>query len=550
MKLNNRYFLLVVILILPVAFAGAHPGQRLQAQTSDSSSRREIAEDFAAALAVARENYAGQVDYDKITKASILGMLHTLDPHSSYFDRKEWETFMSEQRSRYFGIGSTIAQRNGKVFVVSPFKDTPSYRAGVRYGDQIVEVNGESTEGWSSQQVSSKLLGPEGTQVVVKVARLGSPQPVEYKLTRAAVPLPSITDSHMLNKETGYISLERGFNTTTSDEMRRAVDGLKEQGMTSLVLDLRNNRGGLVDQAWKVSSMFLYRGQKVVTMRGRPQVFQARDMLAWSNTPDEFPLVILINRGTASASEIVAGALQDHDRARIVGENSFGKGLVQNVFTLSDGAGLTLTTGHYYTPSGRLIQREYAGKSFYDYYLKRGDKAAVERTETRQTDSGRTVFGGGGIDPDVEVKFPTRDIETQNYWLQPVFQFSRSLVAGQISGLGEYKIDKPANHTHKLQPGDYPSNDKVFAAFKKFIKETPDLKVEEARLEKDSEIIKRMIRTEVVTAAFGQEVARQVLLDGDAQLKAAVGEVPKARAMVDELRRVRAASRGGETRRN
>jgi carboxyl-terminal processing protease len=550
MKSKTRYLLLVVALVMPLTFAGAHSGQRLQGLATEGPSRQEIAEDFAGALSVAKENYAGSIDYERVTKSSILGMLHTLDPHSSYFDRKEWETFMSEQRSRYSGIGSIIAQRNGKVYIMSPFDGTPAYRAGIRYGDQIVEVNGESTEGWSSQQVSSKLLGPEGTQVSVKVARLAVTQPVEFKLTRAAVPLPSITDYHILGSGVGYISLERGFNTTTAEEMRRAIETLREQGMNSLVLDLRNNRGGLVDQAWKVSSMFLYRGQKVVTMRGRPQVFQPRDMVALSSTPEDFPLVVLINRGTASASEIVAGALQDHDRARIVGENSFGKGLVQNVFTLSDGSGLTLTTGHYYTPSGRLIQREYAGRSFYDYYLKRGDKEAVERTETKQTDSGRKVFGGGGIDPDVDVKLPTHDIEVQNYWLQSVFQFARVLVAGQIPGLTEFKIERSADHNHRLQSSEYPINDKVYVAFKKFVQEHPDLKIETARIDKDAENIRRMIRTEVVTAAYGQEVARQVVLEGDVQLKAAVGEVPKAKAMVEDIRRVRASSRGADIRRN
>src|SRR6185503_1624630 len=288
----------------------------------------------------------------------------------------------------------------------SPFEGTPAQRGGIRYGDQIVAINGESTDGWTSRQVSDKLIGPEGTPVTVKVSRPGVSQPVEFRFVREAVPLPSVSNFYLATNGVGYINFDRGFNTTSFDEIRSAIRDLQAQGMTALVLDLRSNRGGLVDQAQKIANIFLYKGQKIVTMRGRPNRFPTREFVAYNNEPADYPLVVLIDRGSASASEIVAGALQDHDRAVIVGENSFGKGLVQSEFPLSDGSGLWLVTGHFYTPSGRLIQRDYAGRSFYDYYLKRGDKEAVQRTEEKRTDSGRTVYGGGGIDPDVAVKIP------------------------------------------------------------------------------------------------------------------------------------------------
>ena len=419
MKLRNRYWLLVTALIIPITFAGAHPGQR-NGGADDAPTRQRIADDFAKAILVAKDNYAGQVDLNKATKASILGMLHTLDPHSNYFDPKEWEKVQQDQRSRYSGIGSTIAQRNDKVYIVSPFDATPAHRGGVRYGDQIVEINGESTEGWSSQQVSNKLIGPEGTSVTVKVARLGVAQPLEFKFVREGVRLDSVTNYYMAGNGIGYINFDRGFNFTSYDEIRTALAELQKQGMTSLVLDLRSNPGGLVDQAKKITNLFLFRGQSIVTLRGRPQVFPTREEVANNNNPDEFPIVVLINSRSASASEIVAGALRDHDRAVIVGENSFGKGLVQSVFPLSDGSGLWLVTGHFYTPSGRLIQRAYANRSFYDYYLKRGDKDAVQRTEEKRTDTGRTVYGGGGIQPDVLVKFPPQEIELQRTWIESV----------------------------------------------------------------------------------------------------------------------------------
>jgi carboxyl-terminal processing protease len=537
---------------MPLTFAGAHSGQRAQAQSDDDTpARKKIAEDFTKAILVAQENYAGKVEWDRLTKASILGMLHTLDPHSGYFDRKEWEDFQNDQRSRYFGIGSVIAQRNGKVYITSPFNGTPAHRSGIRFGDQIIEVDGQSTEGWSSSQVSSKLLGSVGTPVTVKLSRLGVAQPLEFKLVRAEVSLPSIPNYFLLANGVGYVSMSRGFNTTTDRELRDALRELKEHGMTSLLLDLRGNRGGLVEQAFRVSNNFLYRGQKVLSMRGRPDVFPNRDFTANNPSPEDYPMVVLINRSSASAAEIVAGALQDHDRARLVGENSFGKGLVQTVFTLSDGSGLTLTTGHYYTPSGRLIQRDYSGKSFYDYYLQRGDKDVVNRNDEKHTDAGRTVYGGGGIQPDVAVKLPARELELGRFWIEPVFQFARVLVAGQVPGLGEFKVDHNADHNHRLGEEEYVVSPKVLAAFKVFLREHKDLKVDEARVDKDADFLKTQIRSEVVTAAYGQEASLQVLLERDVQMQHAIAELPKAKAMAEDIRRERAAAaRGGEIRRN
>lgn len=550
MKLRNRHWLLVSALMIPITFAGAHPAQRLLGmRDDDSTNRQRIAGDFANAILVAKDHYAGQIDLNKATKASILGMLHTLDPHSNYFDQKEWEKVQQDQRSRYSGIGSTIAQRNDKVYIMSPFDGTPAHRGGVRYGDQIVEINGESTDTWNSQQVSAKLIGPEGTSVTVKVARLGETQPLEFKFVREAVKLDSVTNYYMIGNGAGYINFDRGFNFTSYDEIRSALADLEKQGMTSLILDLRSNPGGLVEQAKKITNLFLYRGQPIVTLRGRPQVFPTREEVATNNKPEEFPIVTLINSRSASASEIVAGALQDHDRAVIVGENSFGKGLVQSVFPLSDGSGLWLVTGHFYTPSGRLIQREYNNRSFYDYYLKRGDKEAVQRTEEKRTDTGRTVYGGGGIEPDVVVKFPPHETELQRVWIESVFQFTRSLVAGKIAGQSEFKIDGVCDHKHRLTARDYPVGDKVLAAFKTFLREHKELKADESRVDKDADWLKRRIRYEVTTAAFGEENARAALADGDVQLQRAIAELPKAKTLSEDIRRIRAANRG-DNRRN
>jgi len=549
MKFKQRLGLLILSLVLPLTFAGAHSGQRYQSQ-SDAAARQRIAEDFSSAILVAKDNFAGQIDFNKVTKASITGMLRTLDPHSMYFDRQQWEDFQNDQSSRYYGIGSTIIQHSGKVYIVSPTEGTASFRAGLRYGDHIAGINGESTDGWSQAQVRSKLLGPEGTTVTVKISRLGVTQPLEFKLIRGSVPLPSVANYFMMGNGVGYINLERGFNTTTYDEVRSAIQELRQRGMSSLVLDLRGNHGGLVEQAHRVSNLFLYRGQKILAMRGRQNVFPNREYVANNTMPEDYPIVVLINRLSASAAEIVAGALQDHDRARLVGENSFGKGLVQSPFPLSDGSALVLTTGHYYTPSGRLIQRDYSGRSFYDYNLKRGENGT--HTDQKHTDSGRTVFGGGGIDPDVEVKIrvPQHEFELQRVWFDPVFEFTHRLMAGQVAGLGEFKLDRQANHHHQLEPNEYLVNEKVLSAFKAFLGEHKEFKLDTARADKDVEFVRRQIRYEAVTAAYGVEAAYEVLLETDLQMQRALSEIPNAKIMAEDVRRLRAGRDTGEPRRN
>ena len=542
MQSRNRYFSLLLAAGMLLTFSGAHSVQRAQGNfdQEDAAAESKVMSGFQSALSLAVANYAGTLDPEKVMESSIEGMLHTLDPHSSYFDRKAWQAFQSEQRSTYSGIGATIGPRNGKVYITSPFDRTPAHKAGILYGDQIVEVNGESTTGWAYQQVSAKLLGPKGTKVTVKVLRAGNPNPLEFSLTRDSVPLPSIANSFMLAPGIGYINLQRGFNTTTAEEMSLALRELREQGMTQLIFDLRGNRGGLVDQAYKVANDFLYSGQRIVLMRGRPAVFQTSDLKARNTQPNDAPMVVLIDRGTASAAEIVAGALQDHDRAVLVGENSFGKGLVQSPYTLRDGSGLVLTEGKYYTPSGRLIQRDYSNRYFYDYYLQRGDKEALEHQprEEKHTDSGRPVYGGDGISPDVDAKVPTRYVELLRTWNDPVFAFTRELVEGQIPGLPEFKIDHSADHSHQIKDSDYPVTAKVLDAFKKFLHEHKDLNgPDDARIDKDSDFVKLRIRYEICTAAYGTEPAYQVQLHSDPQMQTALSQLPKARTLVDDIRR-------------
>jgi carboxyl-terminal processing protease len=548
MRLKLRYFLLALALLAPLALAGAQSAPQSTAEAAKSAAeingaKARLVDSFVTALSVLKEQYAGNLDFDRITKASILSMVHTLDPHSSYFDPREWDKYKSEQNSHYSGIGSIIGERRSKVYIISPFPNTPALKAGLRYGDQIIEINGQATQGWGSQTVASALIGREDTQVALKVSRLGEEKPLEFKLNRAGVALPSIVDYFMINKEIGYITLQRGFNTTTHDEMLAAVSDLKQRGMTALVFDIRGNHGGFVDQAWKVAGIFLRAGQKVVSIAGRPPLYKQRDLLGYNTSPDDYPIVLLIDRNTASSAEIVAGALQDHDRALLIGENSFGKGLVQNIFELSDKSALTLTTGRYRTPNGRLIQRDYNNRSAYDYFLHRGDKVEPRITEEARTDLGRRVYGGGGIAPDIEMATAKRDLELQRFWLEPVFEFVRAIAAGQVRGLASFKIDRVPDHAHHLEPTDYPVGTDALAEFRAFLHNRPEYKTRESRMNMDADFIRQQIRFELVTAAYGQETAFQVLASSDAQIRRAIQEIPNARALAEAARQLANAER-------
>lgn len=487
-----------------------------------------VADSFLEAFALVEQNYAGKIDYNRVTTASISGMLRILDPHSDFDTREEYMELRSQQQSEYFGIGATVTQRQNGVYILAPFGNTPAMRAGLRYGDRIVAINGQSTEGWNSSKVSSELKGPRGTQVRVKLERPGVAEPIEVSISRAAVSLPSITNAYMIRPGIGYVWLQRSFARTSADEMAEAVAKLKEQGMERMILDLRDNGGGLVQAALDILEMFIPRGQVLLAIKGREGALSDRSIDSKNPTPETMPLVTIINNNSASASEIVAGALQDHDRAVIVGENSFGKGLVQTVFPVSDGAALRLTTAKYYTPSGRLIQRNYEGKSRYSYFIGRGKENSAPDRPQFKTDSGRIVYGGGGISPDVSVK--GRRITNNQFRLQePMFLFVRELVNGQIKGLEEFKVDE-VKFGHVLKPEEFQITDKVLNAFKEFLVKNDgrfDVKYSPSLVDENREVLRLLIRSDVVTAAYGTETARQVLIETDPQVLKAIEEAKK-----------------------
>jgi carboxyl-terminal processing protease len=441
--------------------------------------------------------------------------------------------------------------------VQSTVQDTPAARAGLRYGDRIVEVDGKDAREWTSEQVSKNVRGDRGEPVRIKIERAGSEAPLYFTIVRDAVPLPSIRNSYMIRPGTGYIGLTGGFQHTTDEELSEAIGNLKTQGMRQLILDLRNNPGGLLDQAINVSSEFLPRGQVVVSVRGRSEYGQPAVYKSKGNDSEDLPLVVLINRNSASASEIVAGAMQDHGRALVVGETSFGKGLVQRVFQLPFGTGLTLTTAHYYTPYGRLIQRDYSNGSFYDYYVRheaeeqpQSPASPTQNTEQPtatpiptprpptgpavKTAAGRVFYGGGGITPDIEAK-PRAITPLRGRIAEAAFYFTRQLAAGLIPGLETYRIEK-VTYNYNPRATDYPITERVVEAFVNFIKRDPEHGLQPAQIEEEMDFTKLRLRDEIITAAYNSDAGTRVLLDSDPQTLRALEALPDAKRLAESIR--------------
>lgn len=497
------------------------------------SNQETITQDFSEALKIIRENYVDgkRLDYSELTKSSITAMLRTLDPHSNYFAAEEYQDLLTDQRSEYFGIGATIAnyQQNGEIetYVISTFPDSPAARAGLRFGDKILSVDGDKMTGRLSSIVRDRVRGPKGTTVRLTVERADTRKIEIVQIRRNRVPQPSISDAYLLRHNIGYIDMSAGFNYTTNEELTVAINDLRVQGMNGLILDLRENPGGILEQAVRVAEKFIPKGEIIVSQRGRLLI----DNRAWrsnNNYPEKLPLVVLVNGNSASASEIVAGALQDHDRALIIGEKTFGKGLVQSIINLPFGAGLTLTTAKYYTPSGRSIQRDYEHSNLYDYYT---HKNILDEKEKRKlaarTTSGRTVYGGDGIEPDEIVKSAVFS-QTQVKLLDPIFFFARELSAGRIRGLENYRATLPIRYGQRINSKSLEINSEVFSAFKTFALGGKNAKLSNEQIENEKTFISTRLRYLLATATYGNITANQVLIENDPQIARAVEALPRA----------------------
>jgi carboxyl-terminal processing protease len=454
--------------------------------------------------------YPGEIKGDELVYSSIDGMLDMLDPHSNFLDPKAYHSMQQRQVGRFSGLGIIVGMRNEKVTIISPIEGTPAYRLGIRAGDIIAAIDGKTTENMNIDDVVDLLRGPQGSEVTIGIRRLGVADPLPFTIKREVIPETSVRYGFMLDKETGYIRVT-DFNRTTAQELGDQLSDLKGKGMARLVLDLRDNPGGVMEQAVEVADQFLKAGQMVVFTRGRdPSSFQ--EYRTPSKRPRlEIPVVILVNQGSASASEIVAGALQDHDRAVIAGETTFGKGLVQSVYELSLSTALALTTARYYTPSGRCIQRDYSNLT--DYY--RGVNGAA-KSEEFKTDAGRKVYGGGGIAPDYIIKgteVPLRQWQLQ--WTGAYFNFA-------VDYAGKAPVDPKAFAV------DDALADQFTAYLVKENQLTPEDAKEIRKSEAEARVMRFLLKREILSAKFGMTQGYQSVIKDDEQLSQALAHFDQA----------------------
>lgn len=561
--IKRRFAITATAVIVLAAILGGTIGneRRFSSLTSIGSTNNayrvadDIERDYNEAVSTITSNYSGDIDHEKATQAAIQGMLSTLDPHSAYFPYSEFKKLKEDQDSRFFGIGVTIVQHRDGVYVQSAVEGTPAAKLGLKYGDRILEVDGKDARDWSSEQVSKNVRGALGEPVNLKVQRAGSEAPLYFTIVRDAVPLLTIRNAYMIRPGIGYIGLTGGFQRSSDEELSKAMKHLEEQGMRQLVLDLRGNPGGLLDQAIDVASEFLPRGQVVVSVKGRTEYSQPFYYKSTGAEPSTLPLVILINRNTASASEIVAGAIQDQGRGLIVGETSFGKGLVQRIFQLPFNTGLTLTTARYYTPYGRSLQRDYSSGSLYDYYTRHDPADTPPPPGPRnleaplalasptphphtgppvQTAVGRVFYGGGGITPDIEVKEPAFSPLRQRI-TEAAFQFTRLLSSGVVPGLESYKVDK-VQYGKTVRPSDFAITDRVLEAFRNYVRSEPANQLQPAQIDQELEFAKLRLRQEIITAAYSNDAGTRVLLDSDVQVLRALEALPDAKRLADNAR--------------
>jgi carboxyl-terminal processing protease len=519
----RRAFFAVVLFFTVCAVTGTVLQRRVGAQASaDQSQLRDSLKSFTSVYALVEQNYAEPIEGDKADAAiydgAIPGMLRVLDPHSSFHDPKDYARMREEQHGRYYGVGMGILQMDNKIYVVEPFENTPSFRAGIHPGDVLTTVDGKSTEGSNTEVVSKELRGPKGTHVQVSTVREGQAKPLLFDLVRDEIPNPSVDLSYEIRPGVGYVHL-KVFDETTAQEVNDAIDAFPN--LKGLVFDLRGNPGGLVNQAVEICDHLLPKGQTIVSQRGRAYPDEVYTAIH-GNGGKTFPIVVLVNQGTASAAEIVTGALQDHDRALIAGQTTFGKGLVQSVYNLSDGTGLSLTTYHYYTPSGRLIQRNYTGLSEFAYYYDRGGALPANATnqEVKLTDSGRTVYGGGGITPDEKIEVPKST------------RFEQELLAKNV--FFHFAPGYVANHTVDK---NFEVNEAVLSEFKQFLT-SRNIPWTEADMSGAKDWLKASIKDKIVTIQFGQLQGLRTLADWDPQIQKALTFLPEAQALEDHAHKI------------
>ncbi len=464
-------------------------------------------------------NFADKVDPDNaVFRGAIPGMLHTLDPHSNFFDPKAYQLMREGQSGHYFGVGMYVGSPEGRVVVIYPFDGSPAFKAGLRPGDQIVAIDDTNTEQFTVSQVSAILKGPRGTPVTITVRRKSVPDLLRLTVVRDNVRRGSVNYAFWLRPGVAYMKIE-AFNETTSREVDQALSTFPENSIQSMILDLRDNPGGLVQEAVNVADRFLRKGQLIVSHHGRSSS-DTKFIAKKGERSREYPMVVLVNRGTASAAEILSGALQDHDRAWILGESTFGKGLVQAPFPLTGNSALLLTIAKYYTPSGRLIQRDYQHQGLYEYLSR--SEGQNDLKDMKKTDSGRVVFGGDGIAPDEHYEAPKATRLQSVLTGRSVFFFFAP----------EYFASHSVTIGKEWQPDDALIESFRAFAMQRGVRFTP------AEFERDRSWIRDRLREELFITAYSKEESDRIALFNDPAVLKAVESLPASKALIEKARQI------------
>jgi carboxyl-terminal processing protease len=529
-----------VLIVTLSALAGGVLGARVVATQDRVNERYRM---YTAALAAIENEYVEPLETAPLVYGSIDGMLRTLDPHSSFLDPRNYAQMRERQEGRYYGIGISIVAVNGDITVTSLFEGSPAYRAGIRRGDIIAMVGEDSAKGWTTDDVVKRVKGPKGTTVDITIRRPGLQPLIPLTIERDEINITTVRTAFMIAPGTGYIRLQ-DFSETSNAEMGTALEKLKGEGMARLILDLRDNPGGPLDQAIAIANRFLKRGQMIVYTRGRVENSdQDYRAVETGNYTDE-PMIVLVNRNSASASEIVTGAMQDHDRALVIGETTFGKALVQSVYRISSGAGLLLTTGRYYTPSGRLIQRPWDG-SFDEYltYSLRDQNGSRPHAaaDLKYTDSGRKVYSGGGIEPDHFMAGPVEGFNPSRFSRLLLGRGAFISFAEKFTKEGDTRPAAKSAAVHTVAPG-WQVTDAMVVEFHDFLV-AQHVRIEEAAFKADQAFLKAMIRFEVDNDLFGVEEARRNLTRIDPQAQSALGYFDEAQRLLGKTRAAAPAGR-------
>ena len=520
MSQRTKYIFLALLLITLVAFS------------SNANNYIKKLKTLTQVIRLVNENYVEEVDMNDVLDGAIIGLLDKLDPHSSYLSIELLEEMQENFSGEFEGIGIEFSIIDGYITIISPIPETPSDRAGLLSGDKIVKIDGESAYKITQKDVFNKLRGPKNSKVNITIRR-GGVDDFDVALIRAKIPIHSLLASFMIDNETGYVKINR-FSHTTIDEFKDALDDLEQLGMSQLMIDLRNNPGGLMNQAVQMIDMFIDSRDKILFTKGRIRGSSRDEWSSRSVTDKKYPVIVLINRGSASASEIVAGALQDLDRGLVVGETSFGKGSVQNLLELNDGSAIKLTIAKYYTPSGRSIQRPY-DKGVDEYYLdlNEDNRESLDSLDNDspvfKTKSGRTVYGGGGITPDIFVESDMKLSKSISLFITStdrlLFNFSEKIK--NDNSMNEYLKSNSIN--------EFINNYKLSSNYKKdltvILEELDDEFIKE-HLNQDWNFIENRIKAQIANSIWGKSAMYQVNLKMDKVAMDALEQFPSARLLI------------------